>query len=205
MVEDSSGSVTRWILELKSGDSDAARLICRRYFHQITKLARQRLKSQTKSIVDGEDVANRVFEALCIGLREGHYPNLLDRGDLWPLLLTITISKANDVARYQMRLKRQNHIRLEGSVITGKKNHKTVRLEDFISNDPTPELLATLAEQHQQLLKSLRDDNLRRIANYKIQGYTNQEISNKLNVSLRTVQRKINVIQQTWLAGLEDD
>ena len=197
--------IKSWILELKSGDSDAARLICGRYFQQITELARQRLKSRAKSVVDGEDVANRVLETLCVGLRDGHFPNLLDREYLWPLLLTITISKANDASRHEMRLKRQNHIRLEGSVVIGEKNLKTVRLEDMISSEPTPELLASLAEQHQHLLKTLRNDNLRRIANYKIQGYTNQEISKALQISLRTVQRKINVIQQTWLEGLSDD
>jgi DNA-binding CsgD family transcriptional regulator len=44
----------------------------------------------------------------------------------------------------------------------------------------------------------LSDQSLRQIAIWKLDGYTNQEIAERLGCALRTVQRKLERIQAYW-------
>jgi DNA-directed RNA polymerase specialized sigma24 family protein len=48
----------------------------------------------------------------------------------------------------------------------------------------------------------LRDDQLREIAKCVLSGDTGDEIAANLDVSLRTVRRKIKLIRSTWAAAL---
>jgi DNA-directed RNA polymerase specialized sigma24 family protein len=71
-------------------------------------------------------------------------------------------------------------------------------LDDIIGREPTPQLAAEMAEQCQRLLELLRDADLRSIALWKMEGYTNDEIACKLDCARSTVQRKLNLIQSRW-------
>jgi len=55
-----------------------------------------------------------------------------------------------------------------------------------------------LEEEQNRLLSMLRDDVLRSIAIWKLEGFTHEEIADKLGVTPRTVIRKINLIRETW-------
>ena len=44
----------------------------------------------------------------------------------------------------------------------------------------------------------LDDDRLRKIANWKLDGYTNEEIGAMLQCSRATVARKLAIIRKTW-------
>jgi DNA-binding NarL/FixJ family response regulator len=59
-------------------------------------------------------------------------------------------------------------------------------------------LAAQLVEQYQILLERLGDDKLRQIAVWKLEGWTNGEIADKLNCSRRTVIRKLETIRLIW-------
>jgi DNA-directed RNA polymerase specialized sigma24 family protein len=48
------------------------------------------------------------------------------------------------------------------------------------------------------LLGRLGDETLRQIAIAKLEGYKNLEIAEQLGLSLRSVQRKLSLIRQTW-------
>lgn len=89
-------SVTRWIADLKAGESQAAAQLWQRYFADLVELARRRLGSAPKRVSDEEDVALSVFNSLCNGAVRGHFNQLSDRQDLWRLLLVITKQKAVD-------------------------------------------------------------------------------------------------------------
>ena len=45
---------------------------------------------------------------------------------------------------------------------------------------------------------ALRDDSLRRIAIFRIEGFTAPEIADELRVSTRTVERKLKLIREAW-------
>ena len=60
-------------------------------------------------------------------------------------------------------------------------------------------------EEHRRLLGLLRDDQLRTIAVRRIQGYTLDEIASQLDISSRTVIRKLNLVRIRWQHELERD
>ncbi len=51
----------------------------------------------------------------------------------------------------------------------------------------------------------LNDPGLRQIAFWKLEGYTNEEIAEKLECTLRTVERKLERIRAYWGIGESQD
>ena len=50
----------------------------------------------------------------------------------------------------------------------------------------------------QRLLERLQDDTLSKVAVMKMEGYSNAEIASSLELSNRTIIRKLNVIRSIW-------
>ncbi len=71
-------------------------------------------------------------------------------------------------------------------------------LDQMVGSEPSSEFAALVADEHRRLLNLLGDDTLRRIAIWKMEGYTNEEIRVKLGCSLRTVANKLELIRRTW-------
>ena len=71
-------------------------------------------------------------------------------------------------------------------------------IEQVIGAEPTPDFLAEVAEQQQRLLAALGSDELRRVAVWKMEDYSNQEIAEKLGCVERTVERKLKRIRKLW-------
>ena len=69
-----------------------------------------------------------------------------------------------------------------------------------MGNEPTPEFAAQVAEEYERLLNFL-DDDQRAIAVAKLEGLTNPEIAARLDRSLRTVERKLQLIRGIWERG----
>lgn len=198
----SNNSITHLIAQLKGGEESAAYELWERYFGRLTELARRRLKAHPRRAADEEDVVVSVFDSLCDGAAQGRFAELTDRQDLWKLLLVITRQKAVDLIRRENRKKRGGGD-VRGESIFDSDLNAPNSIEDMIGSEPTPELLVMIEEQHQQLLGALRNDDLRLIANRKLQGYSNQEIADELGVVERTIRRKVNLIMDEWGARAE--
>jgi DNA-binding CsgD family transcriptional regulator len=56
-----------------------------------------------------------------------------------------------------------------------------------------------VAEQYQDLRARLEDDTLRQVLDLRLEGYSREEIADRLGCAVRTVTRKLDVIRQTWL------
>jgi len=61
-----------------------------------------------------------------------------------------------------------------------------------------PDIATVMADQTQQLLASLPDETAQRIAALKIEGFTHQEIADKLDINTRTVERRLKQIRELW-------
>lgn len=189
-------SVTCWIQDLKRGDDQAAAKLWRRYFDNLVGVARNRLGSSPRRMADEEDVALSVFDVLCRGAAEGRFTELETRDDLWRLLVAITAKKAVDQLRHQGRQKRG------GGEVRGHSVFGAGEVPDgfdrFLNEQPTPDFLAMMDEQQQGMMDQLRDDTLREIALARMAGHSNQEIADQLDISLRSVERKLNLIRDEW-------
>jgi DNA-directed RNA polymerase specialized sigma24 family protein len=198
------GSVTRWLGELKAGARGATQPLWDRYFHRLVILARGRLRAMHAATADAdeEDAALSAFDSFCAGVERGRFPQLSDRDDLWRLLVTITDRKALDQAERQRRQKRGGgRLRNEADLVVNRDDGPAAGLEQFIGDEPTPEFAALVAEEYRNRLASLKDDTLRRIATWKLEGYTNEEIAARLGCALRTVANKLKLIRLKWEQG----
>jgi len=59
-----------------------------------------------------------------------------------------------------------------------------------------------LAEEHSRLLSVLKDETLRRVVLWKMEGFTNEEIAQELGVTCRSVERKLQRIRTRWTGSL---
>jgi len=188
----SEGSVTRWIERLQEGDPEAAQKLWERYFHRLVGLARVKLGSCPRPAADEEDVALSAFATFCRNAERGRFPQLLDSDGLWRLLVLITARKAAHLVRDQQRQKRGG--RLSGSSEESKK----LRLEEILSQEPSPEFAAEAAEECRRLLELLGDADLESVAVLKMQGYTVEELAEQRKCAPRSVKRKLRLIRDLW-------
>ncbi len=68
----------------------------------------------------------------------------------------------------------------------------------LIADEPTPAEAALLNEALERRFQALREPELRVIAQKKLEGFTNQEIAQELQCTLRTVERKLERIRTYW-------
>jgi len=56
----------------------------------------------------------------------------------------------------------------------------------------------TQAEEHRRRLEQLPDQQLQTLAAAKLQGYSNKEVAQQMDVAVRTVARRWRLIRQLW-------
>lgn len=199
MSDSSDHSISLWLSGLKRGEEEAARQVFEKCFERLIQVAKSRLAGASRRVADEEDVALSVFHSLCRGAAAGRFERLRDRGELWQMLMAITQQKVVDLKRHNIRQKRGGGEVRGESVFLEKDAEQLGRgIEDYAIEELTPQFLCTLAEEHQRLLGLLRDDALRRIALLRMEGYTDEEIASEMGVSLRTVERKLQLIREQW-------
>jgi RNA polymerase sigma factor (sigma-70 family) len=193
----SDGSVTVWIGAFKAGDHAAVQRLWERYFRQLVRLARARLGDAPRRAADEEDAALSAFDSLCRGAAAGRFQQLRDRDNLWPLLVVITVRKALDARKHATRQKRGGgKVRGESAwldAVDGSDRDGGINL--VIGDEPTPAFAAEVAKRTQRLLTALGSEELRRVAVWKLEGYSNQEIADKIGCVERTVERRLKIIR----------
>jgi DNA-directed RNA polymerase specialized sigma24 family protein len=194
------GAVTDWIDQLKRGDPLAAQRLWEAYCRRLVELARKKLRGSRRREADEEDVALSAFDSLCRGAGQGRFPQLADRHDLWQLLVVITARKARDQVDREHRLKRGGGAVRGESALPGASEspESAVGLDQMVGHEPTPEFAVQMAEECRRLLDKLGDDQLRCIAVWKMEGYTNEQIAERLVLALATVERRLGVIRKLW-------
>lgn len=192
-------SVTKWMNELAQGDELAAQRLWQRYYEQLVRLASKRLGAARRQAADEEDVMLSAFNSFCQGIAAGRFPWLSDRRDLWKLLVTITARKATAEIRRQLRQKRGGGNECGEAALGGTgQGDGNAAIEEFVGREPTPDFAAEVAEECERLLAALGDESLRQIAIAKLEGYTNEEIAERLDCSLRTVKRRLGRVREIW-------
>jgi DNA-directed RNA polymerase specialized sigma24 family protein len=186
---DSGGTITRCMRDLEEGDqprrNDAVRELWEYFFADLACYARKRLRAMHAPTgpADEEDAAERAFTKVCRAIQCGRL-RLGHRVDLHKVLRSAT-------AREVLRLLHQ-----------AKRSAGTTSDEFILSQIPAvdlpPELMLLALDACQRLLNLLDNDELRRVALWKLAGTTNEAIRAKLGCSLATVERALARIRETW-------
>jgi RNA polymerase sigma-70 factor, ECF subfamily len=195
------GSVTRLIIDLRSDEprvrEAAARLVWGRYFHELLSLARNHLSARIRSREDEEDVLQSMYKSFYLRQRRGDF-DLANRDQLWSLLVQITLRKARNTSTRHLQRKRD--VRRENAPAAGRcdADSKATILDEIDSDGPTPAEAALMNEALERRFQMLKDPELRQIALWKLEGYTNPEIAAQLECTVRTVERKLERIRAYW-------
>jgi RNA polymerase sigma-70 factor (ECF subfamily) len=186
-----SDSASKCLLDRwRQGDQQAAAELFRRYAERLVGLAQRHLKDWMARRVDAEDVVQSVFNSFFVRSRDGAF--LLEQsGDLWRLLVAMTLNKLDDQIRHHTAGKRnvtqENHYSSEDSL-------HGLRAE-MLGREPGPDEAVALADMLEQVLTPL-DPLARRVVELRLQGYQMNEIAAQTGYCQRTIRRLLNRFQQ---------
>jgi RNA polymerase sigma factor (sigma-70 family) len=198
------GSVTGLIQLLRSEDTAvrdmAAGLIWERYFPDLLELARKNLDRRVRRRADEEDVLQSMFRSFCVRQQRGDF-ELTGHDELWRLLVTITLRKARNTARAHRRDRRDvAREQVATQAASDDSSCPGWALEQMDAARATPAEAAVLNESLERRLAALGDPELRQIALWRLEGYTNREIAQRLDSTERLVERRLERIRSKWMS-----
>ncbi len=199
-----NNSVTQAISELRAGDHATIRFLWDRYFERVVKLARQELHNYPRRVADEEDIAAGVMQCLCNGVDRGKFPDLQKEGNLWSLLVVLTRNKVSDLLRRHFSQKRgAGKVRGDSVFASSDPPNAASGFDQFLSEDPPPDSLAEMNEELRRFMAMLKEKQLKKIVEWKLEYYTNKEIADRLGIAISTVERKLKQIREIWLEEVE--
>jgi RNA polymerase sigma factor (sigma-70 family) len=172
--------VQRW----QAGDPAAAEGLFRQYAEKLVRVAEQQLARKLLPRLDGEDVVQSVFRTFFRRCAEGQF-HIDSSGQLWRLLVKITLLKARAKGRFHTAEQRD----------VGVENAGDAWLGAAAAHEPAPEDGAMLLDLMEALVHDL-PPTYREILHQRLEGREVTEIAARLNLSRRTIQRALNLLQQ---------
>ncbi|MFN0055495.1 MAG: RNA polymerase sigma factor [Planctomycetales bacterium] len=175
----------------RGGDQEAAADLFRRYLGRLTVLARSRLSRRIAQRVDPEDVVLSAYRSFFVRAHDGRV-ELTRSGDLWRLLVAITLHKLHrTVAHHQAQ--RRN----VGQEQPGEAELENAARDGRLSMPPTAEEAVAVAELLERLLADLPPVQ-RKIVELRLQDHRLDEIAKAVQRSERTVRRLLRDMEQRW-------
>lgn len=178
----------------KRGDEQAAELIFERYASRLAALARSRLSKRLSRRIDAEDVTLSAWRSFFVGAAESRF-TLNRGGDLWRLLVAITLHKVRRQARRHSAARRSMNIERP--------------LETFpqeilatIGQDPPIDEAVELADELELIMRPM-DGFTRRTLELRLQGETIEAIAQATGRSERTVRRTLAGVRDAIAARVE--
>lgn len=187
-------AITEWLRKLEDGHDAAAQRLWEVFFERLVRLAEGRMGAIDRRVTDAEEIALSAFASFCRGAQNQRFTQLFDRHGLWRLLVSITIHKLSHARRDQNRLKRGGTFRQLEATDDSSDSRSVV--DQIISREPTPEFAAQVAEEYARWMQALDSDELVQLTEWKLEGFTNDEIAEKWGRTTRTVERKLNLIRK---------
>jgi DNA-directed RNA polymerase specialized sigma24 family protein len=195
-----SHSVTRWLQQLKRGDRQAVGPLWERYFTRLVQLARTWFPGTPTAAASAEDAALDAFASFCRRAEEDGFARLSDRDDLWQLLVALAFRKRCNQVQYEGRQRRRpSGGRVYAASAMEKDDGEAGALfANMLSGEPEPAVVVEAAEECRRLLAELEDEQLRQVALWRVEGFTNEEIAAQLGRAVPTVERKLARIRRLW-------
>jgi DNA-directed RNA polymerase specialized sigma24 family protein len=174
------------VARFRAGDPTAADKLFTRFARQLADAADAALKHQNaRRAADGEDVVQSVFRTFYRRCRAGEF-RIDSAGQLWRLLLTITLRKA--------------YARARRPEPTGADD---AWLAEAVARDPGPADAAALGDLIATLLTDLPPEHAR-VLELRLAGHTVAETAAELRLTRQSVYRVLRLLQAR-LEEISDD
>lgn len=184
----SNESFSAWMAQVTAGDQVAAEHIFNQYFERLVTLARRKLLAVPSPVADDEGAVISAFRSFFSGVEAGEFPRLEGQDDLWKVLATITVRKS--IAQIRRHWKQKGE---------ADRMDRTAEVAEQLNRSLTPAEITAFVEESERRLAALEEHGLKEIALLRLEGYDTREISEKLDVHQRTIQRKLKLIESLWL------
>lgn len=178
------GSVTNAVHDWEwEKNTAASRDLDRRFRAHLLALVRRRRSPDLEPIIDSEGVVQEALKSFFSGVAKHKFPDLNSRKDVKNLLITFVLRNLIDETRAQRAGKR--NAEREENYARGQPDH----LAD--TANPTAEQVAEAHECLEKLPEVVRPvhEKAIQILELGLEGLRNNEIADRLDLSLRTVQK----------------
>lgn len=199
-------SIAELLERVAGGDDQAVASLWDRYFPDLVRVAEARLRQSPRArrAEDGEDVALSALDSFVRAVQRKKFPELTDRDGLWRLLFRMTVRKSVDrVRRENAQIRGGDRLVGESGVNAGGgESSVTGGLAQSPSDDLLPDLAVMMDEECRRLFAALPDDEARRIVQMRLEGFRNREIAASLGCAKRTIERRLDLIRESWKSEL---
>ena len=188
MDDDSAELVRRW----RDGDQQAAEALYRRYAERLMALARSRLSEKLSRRLDAEDVVQSAYRSFFAGACADRF--VLQRGgDLWRLLVAITLHKLQHQVEHHRAAKRSidRERTLDGD------DPLSGVAPELVAREPSPAEAAAVVDELEAVLRRLSPSH-RRMVELRLQGHTIEEIATDANRSERMVRLVMEQVKERF-------
>lgn len=176
---------------LQVGDDDAATALYQRYADRLLALARRKTSIKYKRRFDAEDVVQSVFRSFFRRARVGLY-DVPDGGELWNLLLVLSLNKIRRLALHHTAQKRDVRATVSGGAYTPIPHPDDTTALDMLKI-VVEEIIAQVPVLQQDIIRD------------RMEGFEISEIAHRVNRSKRTVERVLQQFRQRMTKVIDDE
>lgn len=171
------------------------------FYPRLKQVVASRVRSINRSVASESEVALSAFQSLVNLANTGRMAT--NRDELWKLVCTIAIRKANDARKNLRSQKRGGNVAVIGQADS--EVHEGANVIDIVKDsNAAPEASVEVSDFFNHMLNQLPDDRHRDIVLLKLQGAPVALIAECLNTTTRTVQRMLKKIEEQWQTALQE-
>ncbi|MEM7456331.1 MAG: ECF-type sigma factor [Planctomycetota bacterium] len=173
----------------KLGDATAESNLHRKFVGRLVALAGKRINARFKAKIEPEEIVQSVFFSFFRRNQKDEFV-FEDWNDVWALLVKITVRKCTNRVEGFLAAKRdvsREVLEVDGNTPVGS-----------LTVEPTAEEIAVFNESLDNLF-DLLSELQKEVVVFRLQGYSNLEISEKIGRSERTVYRTLNQVREIFM------
>jgi RNA polymerase sigma factor (sigma-70 family) len=179
--------IERW----QSGSETAAQQLFDRYVERLLLLARWHISEKLRSRIDPEDVVQSVFRTFFVRVRNDHF-SFDEADDLFKLLTRITLHKTLRQVAFH-RAARRNPEREQS-----KGSQDQDGLLQILDTEPDPQTVVAFTDHLKNFLVKFPPQD-QQVIELRLQGYSSEEIAERLGTYDRKVRRVLERIHAVAL------
>ena len=170
----------------RRNEPGAADRLFTRYVESLSEMVRHQIAPSLRRRLDPEDAVHSAYRSFFIRARAGQF-TLQNSGDLWRLLVTITLNKLRRQIAHHQAAKR-----------TVRRDRPLSSFAGHADDGPTPLQALATVDELESFMRSLTPLQ-RRVLELRLQDDTWEQIATATGRSERTVRRAIEEIRKRWV------